>query len=294
MCPTTAILLIIIALAAVSALRQAYQSGKRDARPEPAKAPLHIPPALERTALPLAVLAAFLLTRIPLVNIVTQVVSMAFHEVGHALVSWLSGIPSVPTFFFSVCYSEDRSAAVSLVVIALVAALAVWSFRARRLLPAIITAALVVAAVILSFGVSLERSKAIMLFFGLGGELVLSAIGLLLFYQRWDPSAKAQQIRWLLLICSALAFARAASLWIGVAAGTAKLPMGAAIDFGLAFDGESSGDLDRLIREYGWSEQAIASRYLTLTICSAVSVAVGWCWMFSRHFPEKGIGKGLK
>ena len=51
--------------------------------------------------------------------------------------------------------------------------------------------------------------------------------------------------------------------------------MGAALDFGALFgDGESSGDLDRLIREFGWTEGALVSVFSVLTVFTCLTLLV--------------------
>lgn len=223
-------------------------------------------PLVNGVTLPAALVAALVVTLVvgPLVFLT---VGMWTHELGHAIVSWLTGIPAIPMPFVTFQIGEDRSP----VVIALVAlawiALGAWGVKKRS--AGLIGGALGVAALqlLLTGIMSPGRANQWVLFAGLGGELVLSTVVMLAFYVRlplrWDFW------RYPVVFTCAFAYVHAFMLWVKVALGVAEMPHG-------AFAGDSSeGDVERLLRTHEFTMASLARTYLWLAIaCGAVLVVV--------------------
>lgn len=223
-------------------------------------------PLVNGVTLPAALVFALLVTLVfgPLIFLT---VGMWTHELGHAIVSWLTGIPAIPLPFVTFQTSEDRS----WIVIALVAlswlALGAWGIRKRS--AGLIGGALGIAAlqVLLTGVMSPGRANQWVLFAGLGGEIVLSTVVMLAFYVRfplrWDFW------RYPVVFTCAFAYVHALVLWLKVALGVAEMPHG-------AFSGDSSeGDVERLLRTHEFTMASLARTYLWLAVtCGVVLVVV--------------------
>ncbi len=222
-------------------------------------------PLVNAYSLPGAFAFALLIHAIHLGTTVFMTVGMWTHELGHAIAAWFSGILAIPLPFVTIATSMDRSVFVILLVAAAWIALGAYGLRNKN-------RALVFAAVMLGIiqiwmtGVmSPGRANQWILFAGMGGEIVLSTIGVLAFYQRfplrWDFW------RYLVLVTSAVAYVHALIRWIGVGLGITEMPHGA------ASGDNAEGDVERLVRTHEFTIPALARTYLVLTlVCGGVMV----------------------
>jgi len=222
-------------------------------------------PLVNAVALPAAFGFALLVHLIGLGTTVFMTVGMWTHELGHAIAAWFSGILAIPLPFVTIAPSMDRSVFVIILVAAAWLALGAYGFRSRN-------RALVIAAVTMGIlqiwmtGVmSPGRANQWILFAGLGGEIVLSTIGVLAFYQRfpwrWDFW------RYLVLVTTAVAYVHALIRWIGVGLGIVEMPHGSA-------NGDNAeGDVERLVRTHEFTIPALARTYLVVALaCGGVMV----------------------
>jgi hypothetical protein len=136
--------------------------------------------------------------------------------------------------------------------------------------------ALALIQVLLTFALNPAQSTQWWIFAGQGGAIVLPTLVMLAFYQpigwRWDfwryPAA----------VLAAIGFVHAMFVWIGVARGTAIMPHGSAVGQ------ESEGDMERLVRTYGWTKESLARTYLFvgLACLAALFVAYVVYWRKAR------------
>ena len=195
-------------------------------------------------------------------------VEMWFHELGHAVVAWLGGFMAVPLPFFTVVPREQRSPLVVIVVACLIGAVA-WEAWRRRYRPLLASCGvLLLAQGFLTFALNPAQAAKWWIFAGQGGAIVLPAVVMLAFYQRsgwrWDFW------RYPVLVVAAVGYVHAMFLWIGVARGTAVMPHGSAVGQ------ESEGDMERLVRTYGWTRESLAHAYLVLGLVCLGALAIAY------------------
>lgn len=187
------------------------------------------------------------------------------HELGHAVAAWLSGLFAIPLPFVTVWPSEDRSVLVMLVVALVWGAMIVWGLRHRA--PAMVAAGVVVCGlqVWLTFVAPLGRALQWVIWAGMGGEILLSAVVVAAFYQRlpyrWDF------LRFPIAATAAVSLVHALHLWTVVAFFDAsRMPRGSAV-------GDSSeGDLEKLIRTHEFTERSLAVTNLSIAVACCVAL----------------------
>ena len=231
-------------------------------------------PAANTYALPAALLVGLLAHFLGFSFLVWATLEMWFHELSHAIVAWLGGFIAVPLPFFTTVPREDRSVIVMLVVAGMIGAIAYEAGKRRRWALVGFAGALAVVQVLLTFVLNPAQSTQWWIFAGQGGAIVLPTLVLLAFYQRigwrWDlwryPAA----------LLAAVGFVQAMFVWVGVARGTAVMPHGSAMGQ------ESEGDMERLVRTYGWTPESLARTYLLVGLACLASLVVTYVVYWRR------------
>lgn len=228
--------------------------------------------------LPLALVLALIFVHIDgAFQILTWLCKLVFHELGHALIFWLRSIIAVPSFGMTVPLHPSSSIFVFLAF----AALALWGIRSskRANLHFIYYALIFFLALLFCFSILVpaRTGEMVMLYGGLGGELYLATLAMLAFYQPMPKRFDWRRNRYFFLVIGTVCFCGSALQWYRAKSDKKQLPMGGLFDFGGAFSdsGESSGDLDRLMREFGWSADSIITIY-TVTTLVCVAVLIGY------------------
>lgn len=218
-----------------------------------------------------------------IISILVWLASMPFHEVGHALVYWLSGRIAIPSFGATLPLQESRSILTCLAL----ATLLPWGHRkakaAKLFACSLLCAVLAALCPIFTLIIPFRAVEACVLYAGLGGELYLAVLAIVLFLEPMPRRFAWDRNRYLFLILGAASFGNSLLRWYRAQRDSSNLPMGALFDFGGLFgDGnESSGDLDRLIREFGWSTQGIISVY---TYTALVSIGLLIAYFFLQAY----------
>jgi hypothetical protein len=211
-----------------------------------------------------------------ILGVLVWFIGMVFHELGHAVAYWLSGRFAIPTFAYTMSLQESPSVFSVVVILGLILALGYfgWKYKHQPLLS--VAALSVVLFVVLTGVLSSSSSEVVILYSGLGGELVLGTAAMMSAYVAMPDRFNWRINRFVFLGLGATSFAQAALRWYRAQSDVSQLPMGALLDFsGIFGGGESNGDLDRLIREFGWTQQYIVSVYSRTTVLCA-AVLIGW------------------
>jgi hypothetical protein len=235
-------------------------------------------PRVNLLALPAAFAVAWLVQLSSLGRMLLVPVQIQFHELGHAVVAWLSSRSALPLPFGFTFWREERSYFTGACTLFL---LAVWlwsAWREQRRFALFSGIALLVVCLRLSITISAERSMMFVIAGGLAGELVLSCAALVAFYFPLPDRLRWDFFRFLVLVPSAATWLSAARLWLGVSAGTRALPMGSI----LGTPGDGSGDLARLIAGYGFTQHGIARGYLLLTVATGSVWLCAYAWFAWR------------
>jgi hypothetical protein len=217
-------------------------------------------PWVDVLALPVALLASLLVGSTTLGRLLLLPFQIQFHELGHASVAWLSGRAALPLPFGFTFWKEERSLFTGCCVVFLLGLLLVYALREKRPFGVLIGVLSCAAFVELTFLSSVDRSRELILLAGLAGELLLSSLAMVAFYFPLPDRLRWDFFRFVLLLPASGCWLAALRLWFGVWRGTRALPMGSI----LGTDG--SGDLDRLMAEYGHDARSIAAGYGELAL----------------------------
>ncbi|HEX5656443.1 MAG TPA: hypothetical protein VFX59_04575 [Polyangiales bacterium] len=224
-------------------------------------------PWVELTALPAAVLFTSLFAWSPVGRVLLVPFQIQFHELGHAMMAWLSSRAALPLPFGFTFWTEEPSRFTGACMLFLIGVLFVRSLREHRRFAVLFACGLLLAFVILSGFVSVERSRMFLLFAGLAGELVLTSLVMIAFYFPFPDRMRWDFLRFVALLPAAGSWVSAVSMWRGVARGARTLPMGSLL-------GDGTGDLDRLMYEYAFSQGEIISFYGKLALSTVVLVVM--------------------
>jgi hypothetical protein len=188
-------------------------------------------------------------------------VRIQFHELGHALVAWLSSRFALPLPFGFTFWHEGQSATAALLALGLLGYLVYRSDREGSRFGVVVGLGLVLLWLWLSRGLSAERSLTWVIAGGCAGELVLSALTMVAFYFPLPDRLRWDFFRFVVLVPATAVWRAALWLWIDIARGRAALPTGTFVGIG-----ETRGDLDRLLAEPGFDADRIVRLYLTLAL----------------------------
>jgi hypothetical protein len=225
-------------------------------------------PTINRVAIPIAFTIAVLLYIVPFTRLLMFPVVLAFHELGHALFAWLGSRAALPLPFGFTFVREDPSTVTYLCFTFLLGVSVHYAYRQRRLFPIVVVGCLFVLQVLLTFVVSEATSTMWFVFFGAGGELVLSALVVVAFYYPGIDRLRWDFWRFVALVPAAFAFVHAFALWNGVSRGSERIP------FGSFLGGEGTGDMERLVAEHGFTDHSLVSSYVALAYACLVVVVV--------------------
>lgn len=249
-------------------------------------------PWVDVLALPVALLASLLVGSTTLGSLLLLPFQIQFHELGHALVAWLSGRAALPLPFGFTFWKEERSLLTGCSVVFLLGLLWLNALREKRPFGALLGAGLSVAFVVLALLLSAARSIELILLGGLAGELVLTSLVMVAFYFPLPDRLRWDFFRFVLLVPASGCWLAALRLWFGVWRGTRALPMGSI----LGVDG--TGDLDRLMAEYGHDPRSLSAGYgelalWTLGLVLAVYVVFALrAWWRLRPVPSRARRPG--
>jgi len=221
--------------------------------------------------LPAALLfLGLILTKLPGLSILIWLLQMAVHEVGHAFIFWLRSIPAIPTFAMAVPLTNSSSILCFVFLLALFG----WSFYSARKRGYLIFQGIVVlvllSLVLFTWVFSEQFGEMVMIYSGLGGEFFISAIFFVMFFENWGKSQRTTKLRYFLLGLGAVVYVSALRKWIEIKFASGELPYGALLDFSKLGGGQSGGDLDRLVRDFGWNEEFIVLSMLMTGVLSGL------------------------
>jgi hypothetical protein len=229
---------------------------------------------IRQFALPAVLALAFVISRSGLRGIVRTFLSMWVHEIGHAVAAWLCGFGAFPGPWRTPV-SEDRMVVVT---VGLLAALGYAGFRAWRAeakWAVVGVAALVVVQLALTFGMRAHNARALILFMGDGGCLILGAVGMATVFVAPGSVLHRGWLRWGFLVIGAFAFMDAFTVWWEAKHGSEGVVFG-------EIEGVGDSDPTRLVFDYGWSERKLVSRYLTLGWVCLLSLGGAYAWNLRR------------
>ena len=152
--------------------------------------------------------------------------------------------------------------------------------RERRPLGAAVALFFVLVFLLLAVVLPAERSRMLVLFGGLAGELVLSTLVIVAFYVPLADRRHWEFFRFVLLLPAVACWLAAVELWVRVGRGTRDLsslarparfdPTGSY----LGTPGDGSGDLERLMSEFHFDQVALSGVYGRLALFTVACVGL--------------------
>ena len=252
----------------------------------------HLPHSVTKgdlIAVPAALIGAAICSITPLFQILLWLSSMVLHECGHTIGSLLNSRLAVPTFGFTL----SLQCTPSILTFGALSVFGWWWWRAAararyRVLgavPAVLAPCLLIGTVALPA----KRAQEMALLAGQGGELVLGVLLIALFFEPMPRRFNWAINRYLFLTIGAFALFSCSRTWIRAGLDIRNMPMGAFIDIRKMFgeSSESAGDMDRLIRDFGWTAEGLVFFYLALTL-AALGGLVGVYLFNMRRYRHQG------
>lgn len=221
-------------------------------------------PWVDLLALPCALLLGLAAHATALGRLLAYPLQLQFHELGHALMAWLTSRAALPLPFGFTFWRLERSTFTGACVLFLLGVLGTAALRERRWFGLVLAVALLAGFGALTFATSAEASEAYILAGGIAGELVLTSALLCGFYFPLPDRLRWDFFRFVVLVPAATAWLEAAALWRAVQRGTRALP------YGSILGGEGTGDLDRLIAAHAWTPEGIADLYAGIARASGL------------------------
>jgi Zn-finger nucleic acid-binding protein len=239
-------------------------------------------PWVNGLSLPFAFLGAWIAHATFLKWILSLVVNMPLHELGHATAAWLSGHFAVPLPFFTSTGPAERSVLVASTLTTFLLAIVLAGRREdRRYLVWLGGAALALQA-ILTLVVANWRTLRLITWSGCGGEIVLGTLLVVSFHYRLPDKLRWDFMRYVALAFGAYALVHAVSFWFDVSRRHEALPYGSALGGG----DDPNGDMNHLV---GWGTKPddVAAVYLTLGYLGLAVVLGHYVYFLVRALRKK-------
>jgi hypothetical protein len=227
-------------------------------------------------AQPLALLFAWLFTMSGFGRLVAVGAQIQFHELGHALPAWLSSRAALPLPFGLTFIRDDPSWFTGTCMAFLIALLIHRGYVEERRATLIVGGVLLAGWLALTFFVSRDSARTLVLLGGFVGELSLSALAMIAFHLRLPDRLRWDFFRFLVLPFAACGYVGALRLWLGILRGSVALPMGSFLP------GDGVGDFERLIAEHGFTPESIIRLGATSARLSVLALGVWYAGLVVR------------
>jgi hypothetical protein len=207
-------------------------------------------------ALPVVAFIAWLINLSPL-GFFLRGFHVWIHEFGHATVAWLTGKRALPLPIGWTNVEGERSLFVYFGVLFLLGVLLVAGWRERKIWPVLIAGAVAPLQFYLTWRMPEYRADMWLSFGGVGGEFLLSALLMVLFYFQFPEKFKRCTCRYVFLFLGASSFANSYLFWRRVKHGTESIPWGSMIQG----EEDGGGDMNVLRDVYHWNNHEIVDAY---------------------------------
>jgi hypothetical protein len=225
-------------------------------------------------ALPIVFLVAGLLHAMGVGDLANIVIGGTLHEMGHAGAALLGGRWAFFVPFAFTFVGHD----VSIIVVIAMLGGAAWLGRLcveERCWGGAALCVLVAAAQIrLTFLSSADEWEMWTVFFGCGGELALSALMVMSFFQRLPDRLRWDFWRWPVLVLGGLAFFEAVLYWQKMDPELRATLGGDAV----SQSRESDQDMVRLVRDWHWTAAELIRAYRGLGLAGIAGIAAQYAW----------------
>jgi hypothetical protein len=225
-------------------------------------------PWVHLLALPVMLLLGALAQTSLFLRMLLTPVQIQFHELGHASSAWLSGRAALPLPFGFTFWREEQSVFTSCCMAFLLFVLLHRALREQRLFGVVLASVLLLVFLWLTLLVSPEHSRMAMIAGGCAGELVLPALTIIAFYFPLPDRLRWDFFRYLVLGPAVSTWLSSAVMWLRIVHGKQSLPLGSI----LGTPGDGSGDLERLMAEYLFTDAELAALYSRIAWLTGVAI----------------------
>lgn len=220
-------------------------------------------------ALPGALTLALLFCATDIGRFLGALVGMPFHELGHAVASWLGSRFAVPLPFFTI-WSTEQSVLFGGLVAGLVGWFGFHSWREHSRFGVSLAAIVLAAQLGISWIASPHASEMIQILGGALGEIALGGLVLAAFHFPLPDRLRWDFWRWPALLPAAICFAHALLLWTRALEDTSQIPWGSAVG------SEADGDMNRLVRDHGWTARTLVTFYFSASVVALLGLGAAY------------------
>jgi len=208
-------------------------------------------------------------------RLMSFLVGMPFHELGHAAGSWLSSRIAIPLPFFTFWY-DDQSYLMGFVVFGVLGWLIFHTYRENNRFMLVSSSLMMLVWFVVTFLISARTTLMWQILSGALGEIFFGAFILIAFHFPLPDRLRWDFWRWVVTIPAAICFTQAFQLWRRAASDISQLPWGSAL-------GEASdGDMNRLVASFGWTAPELAEFYLHASYVGAAVLAGAYLYAIYR------------
>ena len=218
---------------------------------------------IDRLAFP----AALLLTALAKLLVFPDAIFWYFfqiptHEFGHSVAAWLGSRFALPIgAFIPMAAFTARGGSFSLFVfLAVLAGSGALGYRAlkqRCYFPVFMSAVTISLSVYCSFLLSEFNLNMLFIYGGVAGEFILSTFLIVSFYYDYPKGLRWDFFRFPFLLMGTFTLTSAVLLWGKIARGIEAMPSGSFLNG----SSDASGDMDRLISQFGWSAKTLVTHF---------------------------------
>jgi Zn-finger nucleic acid-binding protein len=207
---------------------------------------------------------------------------MQFHELGHAVAAWLGGHFAMPIFYGETVWSETSSVGLYAGGVLFWSIVGLLALRFNAKFSALLCLLFIGAATCVTFGLPVRDSEQFRIWNGVGGQFWLSAIVILAFFYDMPTAIRWDFWRFPALLVSVYTFIDSWDIWRRIAGGRIPFPVGSL----LQGSDDKSGDMNRLLGEFGMSTHDISRSYLHLAAWCAAVLVVHYLYFAINAFYE--------
>ncbi len=224
-------------------------------------------PMLSLLAFPICLSLAWLADLLVLPAMLLKGLDIQFHEMGHTLASWLGGTPAIPLAVVTIPFKIPK-----LVTYAILAgSLSYWANKGRQEGLKAFTY-FFCGVLILQFAMTfvLPDATVSMLFVlgGILGQFLLPLFLAVAFFYELPKFWNWKLFRFAALFVAIYCLEMNAHYWRDIVSGKAQMPMGSLVGGA----GDSNGDINRLINEFGWTSVSLTHFFTLLGLFGRITV----------------------